>query len=59
MVLYALLSFDMEAVEGATKLAVHVLRICQTSIVPHANDQINFGNSSWSSSSACWHKGIQ
>jgi hypothetical protein len=46
MVLYALLSFDMEAVEGATKLAVHVLRICQTSIVPHANDQINFGNSS-------------
>lgn len=31
----------MDAVAGATKLAVHVLRICQASIVPYANDQIN------------------
>jgi transcription initiation factor TFIID subunit 2 len=27
-------------IAGATKLAVHVLRLCQASIDPHLNDQI-------------------
>lgn len=35
------ISFDMKTVAGATKLAVHVLRICQASIVPYVSDQIN------------------
>ncbi|XP_066390227.1 transcription initiation factor TFIID subunit 2-like [Miscanthus floridulus] len=32
---------EEKSLRGATKLAVHVLRICQASIVPYANDQIN------------------
>ncbi|ONM54926.1 Transcription initiation factor TFIID subunit 2 [Zea mays] len=32
---------EEKSLRGATKLAVHILRICQANIVPSANDQIN------------------
>ncbi|CAL5064440.1 unnamed protein product [Urochloa decumbens] len=32
---------EEKSLRGATKLAVHVLRLCQASIVPHVNDQIS------------------
>lgn len=35
-----LISFDVGVIAGGTKLAVHVLRLCQANIESHDNNQI-------------------